>query len=130
MDSDLSESESTLSKKIMEMKHFKEEDICLLDKLTHQEFQSLVLNKIVALLGVKEHKFHHKRRNSVEVLPHDVKEYLRLNNLRTGKDSIVDMVRPPIWIFLFQKTFTLSICNLFSIKKLIEIGFKYHPEDH
>lgn len=67
--SNSSDGESTMSYKFTDMKHFQEHELCVLDDLTPLQLKMLVLEKIMKMKDVYAHKFHRKRRNSIEVSP-------------------------------------------------------------
>lgn len=54
------------------MKHFEESELCVLDDLSPLQMEMLVFEKIMKMKEVHSHKFHKKRRNSIEVLPEGV----------------------------------------------------------
>jgi hypothetical protein len=68
-DSHLSDSdnESTFSYKFTDMKHFREDELCVIDDLSDLQLKMMVYEKIMKMKDVHRHKFHKKRRNSVEV---------------------------------------------------------------
>jgi len=88
-----SEIDSTLSYKFTDIGHINENEICILDDLTEIQMRMLVYEKIMKMNEVHSHKFHHKRRNSIEVSPEGIlnigKPSNSLDDLKNVRNSLI-----------------------------------------
>jgi len=82
--------DSSNSQRLDEIKRFDQDDLCVIDDLSDDQFETLVLQRIIKIHEVHSGKFHARRRNSIEVLEQEVKES-RLHTtrlIREHEDSI------------------------------------------
>ena len=68
------EDESSNSQRLEDIKRFDQDDLCVVDDLTDDHFESLVFSRIMKMQEVHPGKFHSRRRHSIDVLDEEVKD--------------------------------------------------------